>query len=383
MSLEAVMICLDNSEYMRNGDYVPTRFEAQHDAINLIVGAKTQQHAESCVGVIAMACSNQGPEVLVNLTNDFGQILTSVHKAKISGYIHFTASLNVARLALKHRQNRNQRQRIVFFVGSPVQEDVKQLTTLGKNLKKNNVSVDVINFGQEAENTEKLDAFVNSVDRDGTSHLVTIPPGPHILSDILVTSAIIREEGAGVGGGAGTGGGAGNGYDFGVNPELDPELAMALRLSEEEYQREQQQLQSSTGQGNTTPVASTPQSSQQQTQQQVDESMFDDMDEEMRLAIQMSLAETNTSQPTTTQPETPTTNPSTSVGSENTSTTTPAEQSTPSSSDLLSDPNYVRSILGSLPGVDTTDPNIAGMLNNLKNNKDKKDEKKDDDKMNE
>lgn len=36
------MICVDNSEWMRNGDYSPSRFQAQADAINLICGAKTQ-----------------------------------------------------------------------------------------------------------------------------------------------------------------------------------------------------------------------------------------------------------------------------------------------------------------------------------------------------
>lgn len=36
------MICIDNSEWMRNGDYSPTRFDAQKDAVSLICGAKTQ-----------------------------------------------------------------------------------------------------------------------------------------------------------------------------------------------------------------------------------------------------------------------------------------------------------------------------------------------------
>lgn len=36
------MICIDNSEWMRNGDYSPNRFQALSDAVNLICGAKTQ-----------------------------------------------------------------------------------------------------------------------------------------------------------------------------------------------------------------------------------------------------------------------------------------------------------------------------------------------------
>ncbi|XP_052482046.1 uncharacterized protein LOC105777660 [Gossypium raimondii] len=42
MVLEATMICIDNSEWMRNDDYSLSRFQAQADAISLICGAKTQ-----------------------------------------------------------------------------------------------------------------------------------------------------------------------------------------------------------------------------------------------------------------------------------------------------------------------------------------------------
>lgn len=64
---------------------------------------------------------------------------------------------------LKHRQNKNQRQRVIVFVGSPVEEDEKSLVKLGKKLKKNNVAVDVISFGQETENQQKLSLFVEAV----------------------------------------------------------------------------------------------------------------------------------------------------------------------------------------------------------------------------
>jgi len=46
---------VDNSEFTRNGDYAPTRFQAQADAVNLLAGAKTQHHPENTVGVMTMA----------------------------------------------------------------------------------------------------------------------------------------------------------------------------------------------------------------------------------------------------------------------------------------------------------------------------------------
>jgi len=64
----------------------------------------------------------------------------------------------VAMLALKHRQNKSQRQRVVVFSGSPVAEDEATLVRLGKKLKKNNVAVDVVAFANVEENEAKLQA---------------------------------------------------------------------------------------------------------------------------------------------------------------------------------------------------------------------------------
>ncbi len=48
-------------------------------------------------------------------------------------------------------------------MGSPILESKDDLVAVAKKLKKNNVAVDIVNFGEEAENTEKLEAFINSV----------------------------------------------------------------------------------------------------------------------------------------------------------------------------------------------------------------------------
>lgn len=65
--------------------------------------------------------------------------------------------------------------------------------------------------------------------------MVTVPPGPNILSDVLLSSAIISgPDGAP----SGVSGGGAN-FEFGVDPSLDPELALALRLSMEEEQARQ------------------------------------------------------------------------------------------------------------------------------------------------
>ncbi|KAK6203146.1 uncharacterized protein RJT21DRAFT_119293 [Scheffersomyces amazonensis] len=240
MVLEATMIAIDNSEYMRNGDYLTTRFDAQLTATEFIFQSKTSSNPENTVGLLAYGGS--GPQVLSTLTNDFGKLLSGVHDVKISGGNHFSSGIQVAALALKHRQNKVQQQRIVVFVGSPIQESEKELEKLAKKMKKNNVAIDIINFGEESINTTKLEKFNNTINNHDNSHLVTVPPGPRLLYEVIASSPILVENGE-VGGGDygdfGVGGFGGAGGDGFMDANMDPDLALALRLSLEEEKARQ------------------------------------------------------------------------------------------------------------------------------------------------
>lgn len=96
MVLEAVMVVVDNSESSRNGDYQPTRFDAQADAVNVIFQTITNGNPESSVGLMSMG--GKGPEVLVTLTTDQGKILDGLHrtKTKIKGSSHLATGIQVA-----------------------------------------------------------------------------------------------------------------------------------------------------------------------------------------------------------------------------------------------------------------------------------------------
>ncbi|KAK9741022.1 hypothetical protein RND81_03G076500 [Saponaria officinalis] len=77
LGAEATMICIDNSERMRNGDYSPNRFQSLSDVVNLICGAKTQSNPENTVGLLTMA--GKGVRVLVTPTSDLGKIMACMH----------------------------------------------------------------------------------------------------------------------------------------------------------------------------------------------------------------------------------------------------------------------------------------------------------------
>ncbi|KAL1302450.1 hypothetical protein AAFC00_002842 [Neodothiora populina] len=267
MGLEATMIVVDNSESSRNGDYVPSRWEAQTDAANLIFQYKTQANPESSVGLMSMG--GNGPEVLTTLTTNPGKILDGLHRTKIRGQSHFHTAIMIASLALKHRQNKSQRQRIVVLTCSAIDgpnESQSALVKLAKRMKKNNVSIDVVAFGDLSEDTtSKLRAFNEAVNGGEGSHLELVQPGPNLLSDVIVAGPILAAETGGTGGGAaasGEGAGAAEGggsFEFGVDPSMDPELALALRMSmEEENARQERDRKATETQEGKTQLESVP-----------------------------------------------------------------------------------------------------------------------------
>lgn len=403
MPLESCMILLDNSQYMRNGDYIPSRLAAQTDAANLLITHKTQSNPESTVGVIAMngGCfTNDGVELLVSPTDDVGKLLGALSHIPIQGKVltsdnHITgtdipASVQVASLALKHRRNKNGQQRIVIFVGSPLTHvDKKTLVKAGKGLKKNNVAIDVIAMGELEENEEKLKELVDAANGNGgeqTCHLVTIPEGS-LPSDILLGTPIVHGGDMHMGGGRGMGspGGAG-GDDFaeygGVDPNLDPELAMVLRISMEEERARQERIAREEAAAR---EASRENENATATNQEPDIEMEDtsssgmdlgDEDAQLAQALAMSMNEAKPLEDFDSQSEHNHHHDDDDDEMAMALALSMANQTEEScNEEQFEDPTFVEQLMESMPGVDPNDPAIRNALKDLEkanqeNNKD-------------
>lgn len=420
MPLEAVMVVIDNSDFTRNGDYTPSRFVAQSDAVQMVCNTKTNANIENSVGLLSTA--GDRVEVMLTPTDDIGRMTAELAKVKIGGTSDVLRGIQTAQLALKHRQNKNQKQRIVVFVGSPITASEKELETLGKNLKKNNVSLDLVSFGEVEENNPKLEKLLNAVNSSDTSHLVAIPVGPGMISDVLISSPILSDgETMPMGGG---GGGGGEGFEFGVDANADPELALALRISMEEERARQQATE---GGGQQPPAETTPAPTEGAATQpaptpavappateplasnaDILAAMDDeDMDEELRQALLLSMQESGP--PAETPPAPATTEAPAPTSSSEAPKPPEAEKPTEASKDVdmadssakateekppeapktegveldnkwFQDPDFVSELLGSLPGVDVNDPRIQEALAAVKDDKPEEEKKKDEDK---
>ncbi|KAL6905805.1 hypothetical protein ACP4OV_003406 [Aristida adscensionis] len=400
---QATMICLDNSDWARNGDYRPTRFGAQSDAIAIICGTKNQSNRESTMGVLAMA-GKGGPRVLVTPTTDLGKILTSIHRLgaalDIGGEANLTAAIQIAQLALKHRQKKQQQQRIIVFVGSPVKCEKNELEAVGKKLKKNNISLDVIDFGEsDDEKPEKLEALVAAVNSGDNSHIVHVPPGEISMTDFVLSSPILYEDKAGsdfvyLDNGL-------SGFEFGVDPNVDPELALALRISMEEERARQEAAakkaaeesskaenkgQSSTSNSDIVmaDAESAPNPSTDDLRNQL---MYDD-DQILQQAHAMSMEEGNSGVAGAADAEmfdiamhdAEVAFVAIRIFTALQMTLEDGESDTEYSdmNEMLEDQSYVSSVLNSLPGVDPNDLSVKNLLAFLHGHKDKEQEKKED-----
>jgi 26S proteasome regulatory subunit N10 len=372
------VLCLDNSEFMRNGDYSFSRMESQEDAAMNVATSKLNDNPESTVAVVSMA---GGVDVKLTLTTDEGNIITAIRNIKISGDSDFLHALQVSQLLLKNRQNLHGGQRIIAFVGSPVAATKEELVRFGKLLRKNGISLDLISIGEDAYNNPKLGEMIEAVnkkvDGEDNSHLVIVPSGPHVLSDFLLTTPIF----SGIYGGS-------DGH--GVNPnssQMDPDLAAALEASirdEEERVRKQTEPSAEAQPANPDTIPNedavdpdellriaiemsmkeamdagveinqdAPHNSEGEESNQMDE------DDELRLAMEISRQLDN-------------------AGEAMDVNTNPTEEKTEGKddvADIMNDPAFLRSVIGDLEGVDPNDPRILEMLQQPEKEKDKEEKK--------
>ncbi|CAF4233761.1 unnamed protein product [Rotaria socialis] len=397
MPLESTIICVDNSDFMRDGDFIPTRMQAQQDAVSLIFHAKTRSNPENNVGLLTLSEHNQyycyfSGRVVTQLTSDVGKVFSKLHLLPIEGKLDFCKGIKVANLALKHRQGKNHRPRIVVFVGSPLEVDPNEFTKLAKRLKKEKVSIDIVVFGEESSR-EKFEEFITVINgKENTNcHLICVPSGANLPDTIINTPIIQSEDGSGLPNGY-----AASAFAFGVNPEDDPELAMALRISMEEQRRVQE---AEIGRGTVGEEAQlNPSTNIASSVQQIDATVNtatgnNDMDvtqltedEQIALAIEMSMKQAASGHTNDVEMKEETADSAGTLSNiqQTSKTNENTQQNTDSFAVSLNDPQFLRDVLRDLPGVDVDSEAVRAALEQVHQQQPNKDaeDKDDNDKSN-
>ena len=109
---------------MRNGDFLPSRLQAQQDAVNMVCHSKTRSNPENNVGLLTLAkyesfniflhtsllkCYFQSStKVLATLTTDAGRILSKLHQVQPEGSINLLTGVRIAHVNLLFLRNISQ-----------------------------------------------------------------------------------------------------------------------------------------------------------------------------------------------------------------------------------------------------------------------------------
>ncbi|KAL0217849.1 hypothetical protein RCL1_008698 [Eukaryota sp. TZLM3-RCL] len=333
----ALLICVDNSEYMRNGDLPPTRHKSMNNAASMIARTTINANHESAVGLMTLGKAPSSASVLCSLGRDLSRLYRELDRFSFCERISLLPSLESAILVLKNRPSPQQRQRIVLFIGSPLSDSKENLVKMGKKLRKHGIGVDVINVA-EPSNTDVLTEFVNTIAVEDNSHFINVPAGPHELADLLSSRPPF-----------------GAGGQLQMEEEIDDELRAILELSRREAE-EAGWIQAGVVQHESqapVPMQEAPQAQPQQQQQQEQPSVSPSEDPlVLEVVNRMRLGDLGPFPPLTPEQET-------EVAIRLSMEESPAAPPQPSSesvpqgdAQLLDNPDVLRQMLGSIPGVD-------------------------------
>ena len=253
---EAVAFVLDASQYMRNGNLSPSRLYQQRATAEFLIRGKIHSNMENVCSVTAAANT---PVLLCPMTHEERHLINAVQQCKESDGFDLVKGIMQARLAVKHRQKRQQTPSIICFIGSPFirgtpEATEKALRSVAKMLRKESVGLIFILFGENVspENLAILENTISDANKDGNSRIVQhISNDPYAqLVDTVRRAGVLTGEEQGLTAdedpeladalrqiAAAEGGTYGGSIDTAAEAIDDPELAEAIRLSLLDFQQ--------------------------------------------------------------------------------------------------------------------------------------------------
>ena len=180
---EATFFCIDSSDYSRNTDSIgESRLKSILDFLKTYMVSKIRENPENSTGFLTMGGKNC--VVYESLTNDEDRVKSSLGKVISDGGFHFDEGIRTARLALMHRFATVGKKRIVAFICSPVESDDFSLTTVSKILRKECISIDIVNIGNP-ENNHTFEIFMKNLSNGNECSFFPIPEKV-CIKDLLV-----------------------------------------------------------------------------------------------------------------------------------------------------------------------------------------------------
>lgn len=268
-STQAIIIFIDNSDSSIDGDFRPTRLEAQKNAVEAMCGFFRTENKQSVFGFGSM--SNEDFGIKTSFTEDTIKVHKDLEFVKPGGTIQLEKAIRSGLLAMKQRPKEVPNQTLIFFVSSQHDLTNENAELLANLANRCGASLNIFVFGDQPIDEEPLKLLIEKKGAD--SHYNRIPIGTTTLADIAIKTYCNNFQ---------TSPTAQTGFDPSTyDPtqfEDDPQLREALQLSLQDDPQLQAALEASIRENQNElpkpPAAADP--------------SLDDMEDELRQALEMS-----------------------------------------------------------------------------------------------
>ncbi|KAJ6221695.1 hypothetical protein RDWZM_000240, partial [Blomia tropicalis] len=186
----SIIICFDNSESARNGDFLPNRLVTMRETVYEVAQAIVRHREDNEIGFITMGGSR--PDLASPMSHNMITFQKKLHETRTTGnMVDLFASLKLALLIHNHRISMKikLKRRVIVFLGSTINEIVQkdaQIDKIGEQYRQNEVSLDLIIFGDPIEVKCSLEYFELFVDSLGSeSQLIGICSNNHDISTFI------------------------------------------------------------------------------------------------------------------------------------------------------------------------------------------------------
>ena len=165
-----IVILIDNSNRSIDGDFYPSRLDAQKNTARLLIKhfSSLSQNTEISIGVLGenktgiTGVSNIG--ISTHLTNRRNKIDNAIANIEPSGPIKLYQGIKFAFLVLNHpNTDEKHNKRIIVFVGSKYDLSKENSKNIIKTANKEKVAIDIIAFGNDVQDTDTLSFIVDNL----------------------------------------------------------------------------------------------------------------------------------------------------------------------------------------------------------------------------
>jgi 26S proteasome regulatory subunit N10 len=183
---EAIVFMIDNSDTSINGDFEPNRLEAQKLAAQRLANFYLRQNKMTQVALGAFGSECFGIQTsLTRTTKDF---MGAFSRIEPGGKALLDRAIKCSILTLKARDKKVNGKRAVVLIGSKHNMTMDSAKQLAEIANKEEVSVDIVAFGQEVDKLYVLEAFTRMTLCE--SYFIRIRSNENILSDSVLASPL-------------------------------------------------------------------------------------------------------------------------------------------------------------------------------------------------